>query len=59
VRCGQPIIRETLATFKRNNKQFLPSLGLSTAGMDGVTQGSKLVGQKVSRESTLTRRFFK
>ena len=43
---------------KRNNKQFLPSLGLSTAGMDGVTQGSKLVGQKVSRESTLTRRFF-
>jgi tetrahydromethanopterin S-methyltransferase subunit A len=44
-----------LGAFKRNYKQFQPSLGLSSAGLDS---GSKLVGRKrdgmVDKEKMIT-----
>ncbi|GHJ86988.1 hypothetical protein NliqN6_3390 [Naganishia liquefaciens] len=50
-------IRSTLADFNRNNKHFIPSLGLSSAGM--VDQKPpRLIGQKIPRHQTLVRRFF-
>lgn len=54
----QAKLKENLSAFARNHKQFVPSLGLSTAGMEGGPI-AKLIGRKgPNKDDVLARRFF-